>query len=85
MLIPLARCASSSMSWAKVARNGASLTWAFADSAQSTQTNKSRLRLLQSRDECLADLFATARNQLLALSSHEGRYVQLLEGIITQV
>jgi len=52
--------------------------------SQSTQTNKSRLRLLQSRDEYLADLFATARNQLLALSSHEGRYVQLLEGIITQ-
>jgi len=52
--------------------------------AQSTQTNKSRLRLLQARDECLADLFATARNQILELSSDEGRYVQLLEGIITQ-
>ena len=66
-------------------KNGASLTWAFVDSTQSTQTNKSRLRLLQARDECLTDLFATARNQLLELSSNEGRYVQLLEGIITQV
>jgi len=52
--------------------------------AQSTQTNKSRLRLLQSRDECLTDLFATARSQLLELSSQGGRYVQLLEGTITQ-
>jgi len=51
---------------------------------QSTQTNKSRLRLLQSREQYLQDLFSTARERILELSRDEGRYVQLLEGVIVQ-
>lgn len=54
-------------------------------SAQSTQLNKSRLRLLQRREEHIQDLFQNAREALLELSKDEGRYVQLLEGIIIQV
>ncbi|KAF8634035.1 hypothetical protein AX17_004300 [Amanita inopinata Kibby_2008] len=55
--------------------------------AQSTLTNKSRLKLLHRREENLQDLFATARNSLLSLSDtsgDSGRYTQFLEGIITQ-
>ena len=54
-------------------------------SAQSTQLNKSRLRLLQRREEHLQSLFEKAREQLLVLSKDEGRYAQLLEGVILQV
>ncbi|THH07644.1 hypothetical protein EW145_g3242 [Phellinidium pouzarii] len=52
--------------------------------AQSTQLNKSRLRLLQRREEHLQDLFSTARDSILELSADEGRYTQLLQGIIIQ-
>ncbi|EJD07916.1 vacuolar H+ ATPase E1 [Fomitiporia mediterranea MF3/22] len=52
--------------------------------AQSTQLNKSRLRLLQRREEHLQTLFEKAREELLELSQDEGRYAQLLEGIILQ-
>ncbi|KAL5483514.1 VMA4 [Sanghuangporus weigelae] len=52
--------------------------------AQSTQLNKSRLRLLQRREEYLEELFETAREELLALSKDEGRYAQLIEGIVLQ-
>ncbi|KZS90078.1 ATPase V1/A1 complex subunit E [Sistotremastrum niveocremeum HHB9708] len=51
---------------------------------QSTQTNKSRLRLLQAREQYLQDLFSTARDQISVLSKDEGRYLQLLEGVIVQ-
>jgi len=54
-------------------------------SAQSTQTNKSRLRLLQAREEHLQDLFSAARSKIITLSEDEGKYLQLLEGIIVQV
>ena len=54
-------------------------------SAQSTQLNKSRLRLLQRREEHLDELFEKAREELLALSKDEGRYAQLIEGIVLQV
>lgn len=54
-------------------------------SSQSTQTNKSRLRLLQAREQHLQDLFSTARSSILKLSKNEGRYAQLLEGVILQV
>jgi V-type H+-transporting ATPase subunit E len=40
-------------------------------SAQSTLTNKSRLKLLHKREEHVQDLFATAREELVKLS--EGR------------
>ncbi|KAF8577743.1 ATPase V1/A1 complex subunit E [Ramaria rubella] len=52
--------------------------------AQSTQTNKSRLRLLQAREQHLQDLFTTARARILELSRDEGRYAQLLESAILQ-
>lgn len=54
-------------------------------SAQSTQLNKARLRILQRREEHIQDLFTSAREKLLELSKDEGRYVQLIEGIIVQV
>lgn len=53
-------------------------------SAQSTLTNKSRLRLLQQREEHLQDLFHTARTAIVDLAQNEGRYVQFLEGVIVQ-
>ncbi|QRV78727.1 V-type H+-transporting ATPase subunit E [Ceratobasidium sp. AG-Ba] len=52
--------------------------------AQSTQTNKSRLKLLHAREQHLSDLFNAARTQLLELSKDEEKYGQLLEGIIVQ-
>ncbi|KAH8096808.1 ATPase V1/A1 complex subunit E [Cristinia sonorae] len=52
--------------------------------AHSTLTNKSRLKLLQQREEHLQDLFESARSQIVELASQEGRYVQFLEGVISQ-
>lgn len=52
--------------------------------AQSTLTNKSRLKLLQQREEHLQDLFATSRSSIDSLSSSEDRYVQFLQSIIVQ-
>ncbi|KAF5390936.1 hypothetical protein D9757_003921 [Collybiopsis confluens] len=44
--------------------------------AQSTLTNKSRLRLLHRREEHLQDLFSTCRSQLVSLSSSDkGSYL----------
>ena len=53
-------------------------------SAQSTLTNKSRLKLLQQREEHLQDLFGNARTAIDALAQDEARYVQFLEGVIVQ-
>jgi len=52
--------------------------------AQSTQTNKSRLRLLQAREQYLQDLFDNAREQILTLSKEQGKYEQLLQGLVVQ-
>ncbi|KAF9465858.1 ATPase, V1/A1 complex, subunit E [Collybia nuda] len=52
--------------------------------AQSTLTNKSRLKLLHRREEHLQDLFSTSRSSILSLATDEGRYVQFLEGVIIQ-
>ncbi|KAI0725309.1 ATPase V1/A1 complex subunit E [Fomitopsis betulina] len=52
--------------------------------AQSTLTNKSRLRLLQQREEHLQDLFASARELVNELAHDQSRYVQFLEGILVQ-
>jgi V-type H+-transporting ATPase subunit E len=52
--------------------------------AQSTLTNKSRLKLLHRREEHLQDLFSTARSSILVLAEDEGRYAQFLEGVIVQ-
>lgn len=53
-------------------------------SAQSTLTNKSRLKLLQRREEHLQDLFTTSRSSIATLAKDDGQYVQFLEGIIVQ-
>ncbi|KAG9049933.1 V-ATPase V1 sector subunit E [Tulasnella sp. UAMH 9824] len=52
--------------------------------AQSTLTNKSRLRLLQAREQHLQDLFSEARAGLLKLSEDQGRYAQVLESSILE-
>jgi len=52
--------------------------------AQSTQTNKARLKLLQRREEHAQDLFNTAREAIVEIPKDEGRYTQLLEGIVLQ-
>jgi hypothetical protein len=43
------------------------------------------LRLLQAREQYLSELFTAAREEVLTLSMDEARYIQLLEGTITQV
>ena len=53
-------------------------------SAQSTSTNKSRLKLLHRREEHLQDLFTASREAVVKLSEDEGRYLQFLEGLISQ-
>ncbi|KAJ6600779.1 vacuolar H+ ATPase E1 [Mycena sp. CBHHK59/15] len=52
--------------------------------AQSTLTNKSRLKLLNRREDHLQELFATSRASVLSLAKDDGRYVQFLEGVIVQ-
>ena len=53
-------------------------------SAQSTLTNKSRLKLLHRREEHLQELFSSSRSALLSLAKDETRYTQFLEGVIVQ-
>lgn len=53
-------------------------------SAQSTLTNKSRLKLLHRREEHLQDLFSTSRSSILVLAKDDGRYTQFLEGVVVQ-
>lgn len=71
------KCASSRLS-AAICRQ------LISCSAQSTLTNKSRLKLLQLREEHLQDLFASSRAQILALAADEGRYTQFLQSVIVQ-
>ncbi|KAG7439591.1 ATPase V1/A1 complex subunit E [Guyanagaster necrorhizus] len=52
--------------------------------AQSTLTNKSRLKLLHQREQHLQELFSTSRSTVLTLAGDKGRYVQFLEGFISQ-
>lgn len=53
-------------------------------SAQSTITNKSRLKLLHKREEILQQIFASVREPSIPLCQQSGRYEQFLEGIITE-
>lgn len=57
----------------------------FSHSAQSNQTNKSRLQVLQTREQHLQDLFDGAKEKLKELSGDEGKYSELLKGLILQV
>ncbi|KAH7101086.1 ATPase, V1/A1 complex, subunit E [Auriculariales sp. MPI-PUGE-AT-0066] len=52
--------------------------------AQSTQTNKSRLKLLQARESHLQDLFTAARAELVKVASDGDKYPELLEGLVLQ-
>ncbi|KAF9074722.1 ATPase, V1/A1 complex, subunit E [Rhodocollybia butyracea] len=53
--------------------------------AQSTLTNKSRLRLLHRREEHLQDLFSSCREQVVSLSSSDSdTYAEFLAGVLTQ-
>ncbi|KAF8066800.1 ATPase, V1/A1 complex, subunit E [Lyophyllum atratum] len=52
--------------------------------AESTLTNKSRLKLLQRREEHLQELFSESRASVVELAKNEGQYVQFLEGVIVQ-
>ncbi|KIK63888.1 hypothetical protein GYMLUDRAFT_94827 [Collybiopsis luxurians FD-317 M1] len=53
--------------------------------AQSTLTNKSRLRLLHRREEHLQDLFSTCRSRVVSLSSSDkDAYSDFLVGVLTQ-
>ena len=54
-------------------------------SAQSTATNKARLKLLQAREQHLQELFDKAREQIVHFSEERGRYEQLLQSVIVQV
>lgn len=60
------------------------LTSVYLYSAQSTLTNKARLKLLHRREEHLQDLFSGAREDIAKLAGDDGRYVQFLEGITLQ-
>ena len=54
-------------------------------SAQSTQVNKSRLRVLQARDQMIADLFDIARQKLKSVSQDKARYKTFLKDSLVQV
>jgi V-type H+-transporting ATPase subunit E len=53
-------------------------------SAQSTITNKSRLKLLHKREEILQQIFFSVRESSIPLCQQSGRYEQFLEGVITE-
>jgi len=52
--------------------------------AQSTITNKSRLKLLHKREEVLQQIFFAVRETSTPLYKQSGRYEQFLEGVITE-
>ncbi|GJJ06063.1 hypothetical protein Clacol_000251 [Clathrus columnatus] len=52
--------------------------------AQSAQINKSRLRILQAREQCLQDLFSTAREKIQSLSQDQDKYQALLQGTVVE-
>ena len=53
-------------------------------SAQSTITNKSRLKQLQKREEVLQQIFAAVREPSVPLHKSSDRYEQFLEGTILE-
>ncbi|KAF8176474.1 ATPase, V1/A1 complex, subunit E [Pholiota molesta] len=52
--------------------------------AQSTITNKSRLKLLHKREEVLQEIFSAVREPEVPIYKTGSRYEQFLEGIITE-
>lgn len=53
-------------------------------SEQSNQTNKSRLRVLQTREQHLDSLFDGARQRLPDLTKDQAKYGELLKSLIVQ-
>lgn len=68
-----------------VAGGTARVEQAFGCSEASNQNNKSRLRLLQAREEKLEELFEEARKRLTSLDEDKGKYESVLKGLILQV
>lgn len=54
------------------------------DSEQSNQTNKSRLKLLQTREQHLQSLFDATKDKLDELTADQGKYKKLLTQLILQ-
>ncbi|KAF8954805.1 ATPase V1/A1 complex subunit E [Flammula alnicola] len=52
--------------------------------AQSTITNKSRLKLLHKREEVLQEIFSAVREPTVPLYKTDGRYEQFLQGTLTE-
>ncbi|UZJ54275.1 hypothetical protein CBS101457_003595 [Exobasidium rhododendri] len=52
--------------------------------SQSNQTNKSRLQILQTREQHLQDLFDGAKERLAELTKDQSKYSKLLKGLILQ-
>lgn len=52
--------------------------------AHSTITNKTRLRILSTREEILEDIFAEAQEQLKKISQNAESYKPVLEGLIEE-
>jgi V-type H+-transporting ATPase subunit E len=55
------------------------------NSAQSNQINKSRLRVLQARQQMLDELFDEARSKLTSVSKDKSQYPALLKDLVLQV
>lgn len=53
--------------------------------AQSTHINKSRLRVLQTREEMLTQLLGEAKKRLTTIATDQRRYGELLKGFLLQV
>ncbi|TQS31968.1 hypothetical protein Golomagni_07735, partial [Golovinomyces magnicellulatus] len=56
-----------------------------AYSAQSNQTNKSRLKILQTREQHLQSLFDATRDKLDGIAKDQAKYKKLLSQLILQV
>lgn len=59
--------------------------FASLSSAKSEQTNKSRLRILQTREQHLQELFDGSRKRLTELTKDQSKYQDFLQGLILQV
>ena len=57
---------------------------ADARSAKSTATNKSRLRVLEAREQMLEDILEAARKQVSEVSKDENKYADLLKKLVLQ-
>ena len=54
-------------------------------SQSSNMLNQARLKVLKARDDHVSTVLENAKKQLVTISQDQGRYPQLLEGLIGQV